>query len=234
MAEGAALFTLNLDRARASFEAAAAQSAASTARPLGAALAAARANARLAQATYERTRTLYTERFVAQARLDQDAAALAAARAEVQRLEAERAAAAQRDEASDAQAALARTQLQDRAVRAPAAGRVERIFRRPGEFVSPGEPVLAILPPANLKLRFFAPEPMLASLRLGQSVAVSCDGCADGLTAQIFFIDSAPQFTPPIIYSVEEREKLVYLVEARLTGDAALRPGQPLTITVSP
>lgn len=230
VAAGDTLFALNAERAEASYAAAEAQSQASQARAATAAIAAARANASLAAATLARTQMLYEQNFVAQARLDQDQAALDAARAEVRRLEAERAAAAQSDEAQDAQASLARTQLADRVVRAPAAGRVERIFRRPGEYTQPGEPVLALLPPANVKLRFFAREAMLPRLALGQTVRVTCNGCADGITARISFIDTAPQFTPPVIYSTEEREKLVYLIEARPNRPDLLRPGQPLDI----
>lgn len=227
---GEALFALNTERAQASYAAAEAQSAASQARAANAAIEAARANAALAAATLARTRLLYEQDFIAQARLDQDQAAFDAARAEVRRLEAQRAVAAQTDEAQDAQAALARTQLADRIVRAPAAGRVERIFRRPGEYAQPGEPVLALLAPQNIKLRFFAPEAMLPRISLGQVVRVTCNGCAEGLTARITFIDTAPQFTPPVIYSTEEREKLVYLIEARPNRPELLRPGQPLDI----
>jgi len=231
--EGDVLFALNEDRARASYAAAEAQSAASQARPVTAAIAAARANAALAASNLARTRTLYGQDLIAQARLDQDQAALDAARAEVRRLEAERATAARQDQAQDAQTQLARTQLRDREVRAPAAGRVERIFRRPGEYTQPGEPVLALLPPQNLKLRFFAPQALLPQLALGQEVGVSCDGCVGGITAQISFIDTAPQFTPPVIYSVEERDKLVYLIEARPNQPDLLRPGQPLDIHIA-
>ncbi|MGE0827958.1 MAG: HlyD family secretion protein [Hyphomonadaceae bacterium] len=234
VAADAPLFTLNQDRARASFQAAQAQSEASRAGSLTAAIAAAQANALLTQATLQRTQALYERNLYARQRLDQDRAANAAAQAEVRRLIAERASAAREDDAQNAQAALARTQLTDRAVRSPAAGRVERIFRRPGEFAQPGEPVIALLPPANIKLRFFAPEPMLSQLRLGQEVGVSCDGCREGLRARIFFIASEPQFTPPVIYSIEEREKLVFLVEARPLQPERLRPGQPLDIDVSP
>jgi HlyD family secretion protein len=109
---------------------------------------------------------------------------------------------------------------------------VERIFRRPGEYVQPGSPVLALLPPANLKLRFFAPQALLSRFQLGREVAISCDGCASGLTARVSFTATEPQFTPPVIYSVAERQKLVFLVEARPNQPAALRPGQPLDVRV--
>jgi HlyD family secretion protein len=229
---GAPLFTLNPERAEASYQAAEAQGRTNRARVAAQAVAEAEANAQLAARDFERTRALYERNFVAKVKLDQDRSRLDAARAEVQRVRAERSTAVQEDAAAAAQADLARTQLHDRAIAAPVAGRVERIFLRPGEYASPGEPVLALLPPGNLKIRFFAPEKMLSQLRLGQEVAYSCDGCPQGLTARIFFIASEAQFTPPIIYSVEEREKLVYLVEARPKRPERLRPGQPLDVRV--
>jgi HlyD family secretion protein len=230
---GAPLFTLNPERARASYEAAEAQSRANRARAASQAIAQAEASAELAARDFARTQSLYERNFVSKVKLDQDRSRLDAARAEVRRLRAERSSAAQEDAAAEAQADLARTQLRDRAVAAPVAGRVERIFLRPGEFASVGEPVLALLPPGNLKIRFFAPERMLSQLRLGQDVSFSCDGCPTGLTARIFFIASEAQFTPPVIYSVEEREKLVYLVEARPNRPELLRPGQPLDVQVT-
>jgi HlyD family secretion protein len=234
VAAGAPLFTLNPERARASYDAARAMSQADSARALAQAVAAARAQARWADATLARTRALFGQNFVSRARLDQDQAAADAARAELRRVETERANAARENEAQDAQAALARTQLNDRSVRAPAAGRVERVFRRPGEYVQPGAPVLALLPPANFKLRFFAPQALLSRFPLGREIAVACDGCPRGLTARVSFTATEPQFTPPVIYSLNERQKLVFLVEARPNQPATLRPGQPLDISVPP
>jgi HlyD family secretion protein len=115
-------------------------------------------------------------------------------------------------------------------VRAPLAGRVEQIYRRPGEFAPAGQPVIALLAPENIKLRFFAPQNMLAKLKLGQTVRISCDGCAKPIDARISFIASEPQFTPPVIYSIEQRDKLVYLVEAKPVGAQSLRPGQPIDV----
>jgi HlyD family secretion protein len=232
VAAGDPLFTLNPERARASYEAAEAMSEADRSRALAQAVAAARAQARLAQLTLARTQALHQQNFVSRARLDQDRAAADAANAELRRAQTEQANAARENEANDAQAALARTQLEDRSIRAPAAGRVERVYRRPGEYVQPGTPVLALLPPANFKVRFFAPQALLSRFTLGREVAVSCDGCPPGLTARVSFTATEPQFTPPVIYSLNEREKLVFLVEARPNQPAALRPGQPLDIRV--
>jgi HlyD family secretion protein len=232
VAAGAALFTLNPERARANYEAAEAMSEADSARALAQAVVAARAQARLADLTLARTQSLYQQTFVSRARLDQDRAAADAARAELRRAETEHANASRENRAQDAQASLARTQLSDREIAAPIAARVERVYRRPGEYVTPGAPVLALLPPANMKLRFFAPQAMLSRLAPGREVQVSCDGCPAGLTARVSYVAAEPQFTPPVIYSSEEREKLVFLIEARPNQPAALRPGQPLDIRV--
>jgi HlyD family secretion protein len=118
--------------------------------------------------------------------------------------------------------------LGQRTLTAPAAGQISDIIRRPGEVAGPSAPVVTMLPDGALKLTLFAPEAALSSLALGQSVSVRCDGCAEGLTATISYIARAPEFTPPVIYSLEQRQTLVYLIEARPANDVArrLQPGQ--------
>jgi HlyD family secretion protein len=133
--------------------------------------------------------------------------------------------------------ALAETEknLGKRKVFAPATGSVEEVYFRPGEVVNAGQAVIALLPPRNLKVRFFVAEPMRAKLQVDQRIALSCDGCPPDLHAKINFIARDAEFTPPVIFSREQREKLVYLVEARPEGQAAeLTAGQPVTVTLSP
>jgi HlyD family secretion protein len=141
----------------------------------------------------------------------------------------------------DAEAALrqakanldwAQTRLARREGSSPAAGTIQQIYYRPGETVPPGRAVLSLLPPGNLKIRFFAPETVLASIHYGDTVGVSCDGCGAGLTAKVTFIAGSAEYTPPVIYSLEERAKLVYLVEAHPTDPSAFRVGQPVTVTL--
>jgi HlyD family secretion protein len=107
-------------------------------------------------------------------------------------------------------------------------------FFRPGEFVAAGQPVVALLPPANLKARFFVPEGELAGIALGSAVTLQCDGCGAPIAARISHIATRPEYTPPVIYSNEQRSKLVFMAEAKpAPADAArLRPGQPLTVWV--
>ena len=141
----------------------------------------------------------------------------------------------------DAEAALrqakanldwAQTRLARREGSSPAAGTIQQIYYRPGETVPPGRAVLSLLPPGNLKIRFFAPETVLAGIHYGDTVQVSCDGCAAGLTAKVTFIAGSAEYTPPVIYSLEERAKLVYLIEAHPTDPSAFRVGQPVTVTL--
>jgi len=128
----------------------------------------------------------------------------------------------------------ARTRLARRKVFSPVAGTVEQVYYRGGELVPAGKPIVAILPPGNLKLRFFVNEAMLPKLKIGDTVNVSCDGCESGITAKISFIARASEFTPPVIYSTEERSKLVFLIEARTTTPERLRVGQPVTVALQP
>ena len=128
--------------------------------------------------------------------------------------------------------AWSETRLARRRALSPAAGTIQEVYFRPGETVPTGKPVIALLPPPNLKLRFFAPETMLPQIKIDQVVNFSCDGCAQGLTAKVSFIARSSEYTPPVIYSREERAKLVYLIEARPTDPEKVRVGQPVTVTL--
>jgi HlyD family secretion protein len=141
----------------------------------------------------------------------------------------------------DAEAALrqakanldwSRTRLMRRNAYSPGDGTVEQVYYRPGETVPAGRPVVAILPPGNLKLRFFAPQAILPTIKYGDIVDVSCDGCEKGLTAKVSFIARSAEYTPPVIYSQEERAKLVFLIEARPEQPDKFRVGQPVTVTL--
>ena len=114
----------------------------------------------------------------------------------------------------------------------PVTGAVQQVYYRPGEMVPAGRPVVAILPPGNLKVRFFVPEAVLPRIAYGDSINVTCDGCDAGLVAKISFISRTAEFTPPVIYSQEERSKLVFLVEALPDQPEKLRLGQPIDVTL--
>ena len=141
----------------------------------------------------------------------------------------------------DAEAALrtaqarlnsAQTRLARRKVASPVSGSVQQIYYRGGELVPAGKPIVALLPPGNLKVRFFVNEATLPKLKIGEPVTVGCDGCASAITAKISFIARTSEFTPPVIYSLEERSKLVFLIEARPERPELLRVGQPVSVSL--
>jgi HlyD family secretion protein len=126
----------------------------------------------------------------------------------------------------------AETRLARRRAVSPNDGTIQEVYYRPGETVPPGRPVVSLLPPGNLKIRFFAPERELAAVKYGETVGVSCDGCEAGLSAKVTFISGSNEYTPPVIYSLEERAKLVYLIEAHPAHPEKFRVGQPVTVTL--
>ena len=142
--------------------------------------------------------------------------------------------AAQRAMVAQARAGLAQSQwrVDQRHVSAPVDALVSDTYARPGETINAGVPVVSLLPPQNILVRFFVLETELATLHIGDRLAIGCDGCAPGLTATVTFIAPQPEYTPPVIYSETNREKLVYLIEAHPPPDQApqLKPGQPVDV----
>jgi len=205
--------------------------------------AAAQAQLNQAQAELNRISPLVRQGIYAPARLDSARAARDTATANVKaiarqreagtlgaRPDAVRAAEAQaqqaRDALTEAQSLLDRT-----GPKAPSAARVEQVFFQDGEWAAANQPVVSLVPDDRVRIRFFVPERELSAYRIGQTVGFSCDGCAGGLTAAIDYISPRPEFTPPVIYSRESRDRMVFLVEARPANPRALNPGQPVDVT---
>jgi HlyD family secretion protein len=116
---------------------------------------------------------------------------------------------------------------------APQAGLVFDTLYRTGEFVTAGNPVVVLLPPANLKVRFFVPESDFAALKAGAAVLVAINGLPAPLTGHIRYLSPQPEFTPPVLYNRENRAKLIFMIEAGLDADTRdLHPGQPVDVTL--
>lgn len=174
-----------------------------------------------ASSTYARDQAALSEikRQIDVARLESRSEDIAAARAVVAQAES--------------RLAAANVSLDRRLVAAPADSRVQEIFYREGEVVPAARPVLSLLPPGNLRLRFFVPQAELALLHPGTRVNATCDGCPSPIAATISFISTEAEFTPPVIFSREERQKLVFRIEARPDAGADLRVGLPITVTLA-
>jgi HlyD family secretion protein len=214
---------------------------------LDAALAQAKAMLQVASNNLDRARALFDKGWITKAQLD-DAIAQhdrneAVVKEAEKRINAAKlpgrsdmiGAAAANTEAARHALTEAEKNLGKRKVFAPANGTVEEVYFRPGEVVNAGQAVISLLPPRNLKVRFFVAEPERVKLKLDQRIAISCDGCPPDLHAKINFISREAEFTPPVIFSREQRRKLVFLVEARPEGPTKeLTAGQPVTVTFGP
>ena len=204
----------------------------------------AQAASKLSQAQLRRTEELIHRNFVSRERLDEARSAYERDRARVAQLEAELATThlgGRIDEVRAAQGAVAAARaalaqadwrLRQKSLVASVDGLVADTLFVKGEWVPAGAPVVSLLPPANVKLRFFVPETVIGELSEGQRVTVRCDGCARPVAARITFISPQAEYTPLVIYSRERRDKLVFLVEARPAPEDAvkLHPGQPAEV----
>ncbi len=146
----------------------------------------------------------------------------------------EHAIAAERNAVAAAEQALASAQwkLDERVVMAPVSGHVADTFVELGETVGAGAPVLELLPPGNILLRFFVPETALPSIHRGDRVAIACDSCPTDLRGTVSFVATRSEYTPPVIYSQDSRGALVYLIEAHPDPAQAslFKPGQPVEV----
>jgi len=254
VAVGQALFVVDPAQVRAQYDQATAEAQAASAqaedarkgqRPLELAvfeanIAAAEARARDAQADLRRIQPLVRQGWYAPTRLDDAKAAADAAAAQVRAARRQRDAAtlgAREDQVRAADARVAQAQaavtgagarLAEVSPTAPKKARVEDVFFHAGEWAPANQPILSLLPDERIKVRFFVPERELSAYRIGRTVRFGCDGCAKGLSARIEFVSPRPEFTPPVIYSREARDRLVYLVEAR--PSTRLNPGQPVDV----
>jgi HlyD family secretion protein len=192
-----------------------------------------------------RVQDLSTRGIATQAQLDEAITAVEVAQAAFGQAEAnlavgklparEEAIKAAESQVRQAEAALeqARWRLSKRVIDAPSPGRIDDVIRNAGDVAGPSAPVISMLPDGAVKLTLFVPESAFSSLEVGQMLSVHCDGCGPDLTARISYISPDPEFTPPVIYSLETRQKLVYLVEARPEGNAsALQPGQIVDVSL--
>jgi HlyD family secretion protein len=201
----------------------------------------ARAALELSRANLAREQELFKKGFSPKARLDDARSASERDNARVREAEAqlrnalmplgrddERKAAEGEVEAARAALAQAAWRLEQKSVVAPVAGLVQDTFYVEGEWVAAGKPVASLLPPGNVKARFYVPETALSAVSIGRPVEISCDGCSV-ISAKVSYVSSQAEYTPPVLYSKEARAKLLFLAEARLEG-AQLRPGQPVDV----
>ena len=206
----------------------------------------AKAALQLSRANLSREDELYKKGFSPKARLDDARSAYERDSARLKEMEAQLKTAQQplgregEREGAEADIAVAKAslaqaawRLEQKSVAAPVAALVQDTFFVEGEWVPAGRPVASLLPPANVKARFYVAETVVGSLAPGKLVEIRCDGCGSPVPARISYVSSQAEYTPPVLYTREQRGKLLFLVEARpsLADAAKLRPGQPIDVT---
>ncbi len=207
----------------------------------------ARATAELSRLDFEREKELFGGAAVSASDLDHARLAYAANREAAASADADLATArlggradavaAAKADADAAAAAKARADwnVAQKIQAAPAAALVYDTLYRPGEYVAAGSPVVALLPPANLKVRFFVPEGDLAGLKEGERILVAISGLPRPIEARIDYLSPEPEYTPPILYNRENRAKLVFMAEGVFAPPVArdLHPGQPADVALA-
>lgn len=213
---------------------------------LEAAVSSAEAKAQEAGRVLSRLTDLLRRGIATQAQFDEASTSLEVAKAEIGQSKANLAvaglparaetirAAEQQVKGAQAQLEQARWRLSRRTISAPSAGRISDVIRNPGDVAGPSAPVISMLPEGAVKLKVYVPEISFAQIRPGTRLSVRCDGCGPDLKATVTYVSPEPEFTPPVIYSLETRQKLVYLVEARPQGDdSPLQPGQVVDVVLA-
>ncbi len=207
-------------------------------------LASARAEAAEADRAFGRLASLAERGAATRAQRDDAATAAEVARARVAQTEAELTVArlpARSHEIAAAEASVsgasavldkAKWTVEKRQLTAPVAGSIYDVIRTSGEIAGPSAPVLSMLGDGAVKLRLYVPETGVSAIAPGSQLQVHCDGCSAGLAAEVIYVSDEPEFTPPVIYSLENRQKLVYLVEARPLGGNGLKPGQIVDVAL--
>ncbi|MBI1261219.1 MAG: HlyD family efflux transporter periplasmic adaptor subunit [Rhizobiales bacterium] len=212
---------------------------------LEASLKAARAEAHLASLDFSRKQKLISKGNISQASLDNARATLFKANANVAQISAQLATGrlpSRSDQIDQAKANVKATRatldqaeysLSRRLGTSPADALVNDTYYKPGEMVSAGQPVVSLLPPDNIKVRFFVPETDLGAVAIGQKVSFHCDGCPTDLVGTVNYISPQAEYTPPVIYSEQSKSKLVYMVEAKPADrPEKIHPGQPVSVTL--
>jgi HlyD family secretion protein len=206
-------------------------------------VAAAAADATKARQDLSRLLSVKRDDSAAVANKDIDAARAALRQANARVTAAQKTAQARRAQvaASRAQTVQAQGGAREVAIRvnqlsppAPSSALIEDVYFQPGEWVNANQPVVTLIPDNKIRVRFYVPEKEVARYRPGQTVRFSCDACAAGLSARIAYVSPRPEFTPPVIFSRDSRDRLVFMVEAYPTQPTRLMPGLPVDVEPLP
>lgn len=210
-------------------------------------LRAAQAQLILAEKNFSRFKTLWDARAIAKLKFDEAKTQLEVAQANVDSLQAQlntiqSPARQEIIEAADANYQLAESHLNQaqwkqsqRSVKAQFEGTISQVFFHTGEFVTLGQPIAQVLLPQR-KVIFYVTEQQLAQVAIGNEVTISSMANPQKQIAIINYIAPQASYTPPVIYSNTNSNKLTYRIEATLQLKTEVTPtiqyhvGQPIKV----
>lgn len=132
--------------------------------------------------------------------------------------------------ATKAKLALLKWQLQKKTLHAPDSGVIYDTYYSVGEWVPAGKPVASLLSPKNVLVEFFVSLELLAKLKVGQVIEVTSPGQEGVQKATIQYISPEAEYVPPLVYSRDNYDKIVYRVKAKPKKPGLFKPGQPVTV----
>jgi HlyD family secretion protein len=183
---------------------------------------AARLGAVNAASTYQRTRTLVDQHFVAQQQADNARTAADAAQAGFH--------------SAQAGLELTRRALADASLYAPDSGIIQERILEPGDMASPQRPVYTLAMTDPLWVRVYVKESDLGKIRPGMRAEVATDSYPNKrYNAWLGYISPTAEFTPKSVETTEVRSSLVYQVRIFVCNpQGELRLGMPATVTITP
>ena len=184
-----------------------------------------------AQLRLQRSQILAREGASSEQELDDDRARVRSVQAAVDAARAQVAAASAAVAAAETQVTAARSavlaanatvvriqaDMDDSALTAPRAGRVQYRIAQPGEVVAAGGKVLSLVDLSDVYMTFFVPEANAGRLALGSEVHLVLDAAPQYvIPSKISFVASTAQFTPKTVETASERQKLMFRVKAQI------------------
>lgn len=186
------------------------------------------ANLAYVKVTYERHKLLLPKKAISQSQLDSAQSTYRSTLAQLAEANANIA-------TSTAKLAQTKWAVQQKAIYAPADGIVFDIYYRLGEYTEANKAIVSLLSPGDIKVIFYVSETDLGAVKLNNKISVKCHSCSKSYEGRISFISPSAEYTPPVIYSNQTSEKLIYRIEAKFASQDAynLHPGQPVNVTLT-
>jgi HlyD family secretion protein len=175
------------------------------------------AQLKLAAQELDRARTLVRDHFETMQILDSRQATFDAATAAFRGAEAKIAAATAAMEAAIHSADVIHINIADASLVAPKAGPIQYRLANVGEVLAAGGKVFTMLDETDVYMDIFLPSQAAGKAKLGDEARIVLDAQPDRpIPATVSFIASQNQFTPKMVETKDERDKLMFRIRLRI------------------